>query len=161
MLTEKNHLKNCCEPLASENRYIPSLPAVAKELQEKLADCGKTDTTAHTPPEGRRRKRATVADKQVIALEAELAEARDAQLRLFDASARSKADATKARADPRNCNTCPSRVEQASMLESDTQDDARVQSVELAKATEKERKRYVSRRRCRTGLSSSKLMSAL
>lgn len=78
----------------------------------------------------------TAADKQVIALEAELAVAKDAHSQLVNVSARSEADCSRARADLETCKARLSKVERASKLAKATLDDARKHSVESPKAAQ-------------------------
>lgn len=97
----------------------------------------KTDATAKTAPKGCGKKRATAADRRVIALEAELADAKAAHVRRVDVFERSDADATNAQADPDSCKVRLVEVKQASKLASANLNDAQKQGVESAKAAKK------------------------
>lgn len=61
---------------------------------------------------GRKRERATAANKRVFSLEAELVTGKDAHERLIDILAQSVADAAKARADLENCKARSDKVVQ-------------------------------------------------
>lgn len=76
--------------------FVPRPAVETKKLRKKLANHKKIDATTKTTLKGREKKRATVADNQVIAIELALEEATDAHSRLVVASARSEADAVKA-----------------------------------------------------------------
>lgn len=136
-LSERDDLENCCEGLTLENRCIAALAAEAKEDLEKTADREKANATAKTTRKGQVRLRAAVADKQAVALEAELMKEKNAHAQLADSAARYKANATKARSYLEYCRPSSGSVVQTSELTSATLDDAWKLSVKLSKAAVK------------------------
>lgn len=77
LLGEKEDYKNRCETSLVENHCIPGLAAEVKKLRKKLAECEKTDAASKSAPK-RRKKRATAASRRLVALVAELPNARAA-----------------------------------------------------------------------------------
>lgn len=108
--TERNDLKNRFEPFTLENQCALGQTAEAKELGKKLADPKRTDKTAKITLKGRKRKRPTAANNLLIALEAELADAKATHAPLVIISARSVTDAAMARADLENCKYVLSKL---------------------------------------------------
>lgn len=90
LLTERDDLKNCREALILENQCTPRLAAEVDQLQKELADRKKTYAMAKTLTKSRSKNRASDALNWVTALEAELTEAKNAHLRLANASAGSR-----------------------------------------------------------------------
>lgn len=96
---ERDNFKSRSETLALEYQCMFGLALEAKELREMLADHEKPDAATKTTLKGRRKRRATDAEKRMDALEAELTDAKAAHAHLADIYARSEAGAKKARAD--------------------------------------------------------------
>lgn len=70
----------------------------------------KTDTTEKNTPGGCGWKRATAADRRVVALKAVLAESKSAHAQPVDISAQSEADTIKAPADFESTKICLAKV---------------------------------------------------
>lgn len=137
LLTEQDDVKFCCAALALESQCIPSQAADAKELREKLSSLEKIELSEKNTTKHREQRRGNAAGKRVATLQTELVEAKAANARSVDISARSEADAVKARAGLRICKVLLGKGEQASKLASTSVNNARKQFVDLAKATEK------------------------
>lgn len=82
-----------------ENQDVVALATDAKELREKSADYGETDTLTKAGSNARGSTRTTATDKWVVVFEVELASAKNVHVRLVDIATQSKADAAKASAD--------------------------------------------------------------
>lgn len=76
--------------LTLDNRGIRELVVQGKEIQLKMYVHEKTDSASETTPKCRKKRRATAANKQVAAFNAELVEARKAHVRLVDVAAQSE-----------------------------------------------------------------------
>lgn len=125
LLIVRDDFKNCFEALTLENQCFAELAAEAKGLRKMLANRNKTDATAKTTMDGYGRKCTTAVNKQLIALEAEHADAKAAHTPLVDVSAWSEADVTKARADLEGGKVRFGEVKQASNLAKANLDDTR------------------------------------
>lgn len=101
-----------------------------------MADCEKASAAAKTTADGREKKRATTADKQVVVLEVEPVERKAAQTQLVDISAQYEADASKVQAGLESSKMRLDEVEQNQKLASINMEEARKQSVELSEAAE-------------------------
>lgn len=99
VLAGQDDFKNHCEALKPENQCIHGLAAETMKLQERIADSDMTDSAAKTTSKGCGKKRATAASRRGVLLEAELAKAKAAHVRLVEFAARSELGAIEARAD--------------------------------------------------------------
>lgn len=113
-----------------------ALAAEAKGLQEKLADHERTDASVKTTLTSRKRKRATVAVKQMVAPRVEFAFAKVAHALLVDVSPWSETDVTKTQVDLESCKAQLGKVGKASKLASSNLGDAQKPSIYSANAAE-------------------------
>lgn len=95
LLLELNAFKNRCEALSFETQCITGLASKSKELQKKMALLKETKAAAKTAFIDRGKRRDTAANERVVALQAELAEAKDSNARLVNNLARSELGAKK------------------------------------------------------------------
>lgn len=91
LLSERGGFKSRCEALTFESRCISELAAEAKELREKVLEHEKMDSTAHTTPNSLGKNRVTTANKWVVVLETNHAEAKIALARLVGVTSQSRA----------------------------------------------------------------------
>lgn len=97
LLAESDEFKRRFKVVMFENQCIPGLAEKAKELRANVASIEKPKaSTKSTPTKIKNKRRPTVAEKRVIALERDLQKARDAQKRSIDETKKSKKCATDA-----------------------------------------------------------------
>lgn len=119
-----------------ENHCIPGSDAEAKEPGEKVAEHEKVDAATKGAANGCGRKRATVADRQVVALEVVLAQEKALHLRLVDVAARSEVIAKDGKEKLQGSKAVLRNVGKGTQLRTDKLENLRKQSAGLTKAAE-------------------------
>lgn len=73
LLPRQDGFKNCYETLTFDYQGISELPHEIREIRLKMVEHEKTDAASETTIKSHKKKRATAANKLVVALEAQLA----------------------------------------------------------------------------------------
>lgn len=134
LLAERDDFENCSGTLTIENQCIPGLAAETKRAREKLAGYKISYLVAKSFQSGRGKKRTAPVKKRVVAIEAELAEAKAVHARPVGISAQSGADASLTRADLEFLKDRPGKGKQEVKLASANLDEAWKQKGESDKA---------------------------